>query len=261
MNDLETRLKEPKELIYMQNTIPKDSGIYFDEHAKEQMHAVSILMLAVNLVFIFVFALIIGNGIFLAVTGIEITEPDMKTVEMDVNDFFEYAKPKEVSKSEILSFITSYASVEVLYQETGIKLPQYEGDIKNVYDDLKYYDIELELDNEKKCGILTFRASLDENALEKHSYSFNVQFKIKDYTPDSSSLTIKHKKASEVFVYKNGRKVYLVKNWGRKSQVVYLEADGILFTFEIENEEEKIENARKLINLMLEGVTVDARTE
>lgn len=138
MNDLEKRLKEPKELVYIQNSITKDSGIFFRDHAKEQMRAISILMLGSNMAVILAFVITVANVIFLSVTGVDTIEPAIKTVEMDVNDFLEYAKPKEVSEREILSYTTSYASAEVLYQETGIKLPQYEGDTKNIYDDLSF---------------------------------------------------------------------------------------------------------------------------
>ena len=96
------------------------------------------MMLGTNMAVILAFVITVANVIFLSVTGVDTIEPAIKTVEMDVNDFLEYAKPKEVSEREILSYTTSYASAEVLYQETGIKLPQYEGDTKNIYDDLSF---------------------------------------------------------------------------------------------------------------------------
>lgn len=259
MDDLENRIKEPRDLIHAhifdKSAKEKDKSAFYREVARDGVLALVILVLGANIFTICKCLLTLLNIIILFFTGVDMDLQPERQVAMDVNKFLEHASPLEVAEREFISFTSSYASCDVLIAETGIELAQYEGDARNVYDDLEYHNVQLTLHTDEKYGELTFSASLNKNAMEEYHYSLTGLFAIEDYTPESTHITFDHDKASYIFDCGEGKQAYFVKTWGFGEQTVYFETNGIMYTFKIDDNETEIENAQKLIKIMMEGDT------
>ena len=261
MDDAEKHIIEPRDIIngqiFDKEPPSKNKRTFWNEVIRDGFVAVAILIVGSNIFTIITCLVTFFNAALLFFAGVNVELPVAAPITFDMNLFLESAQPYEYSEEEIYSFINSYASYDSFYEIAGIALPQYDGEENNVYDGLQYNSIQAKLDTAEKYGELTIHASFNENALVNYAYEITALFAIDGYTPDSTKVAFDQKKATYIYEYADGQKAYFVKNFGSGTQNVYFENDGILYTFELEDSEESVANAQKLIEIMSEGAAYD----